>query len=193
MKVAVVILAAGAATRMQSIKQLLPYKNSSLLGNAIQSAIESKASATICVLGANAEVIQKTIEKEAVSITINENWASGLGSSIAHSVNFGEKHFQEIEGIVFTLADQPFVSSEYINLMLDAALDTEKIYASQYPETIGVPVLFPKKYFKDLKKLEGEQGAKKLLQIYQHQVIPVSPDFINLDIDTPEDYKKIKH
>ncbi len=193
MKVAVVILAAGVATRMQSIKQLLPYKDSSLLGNAIQSAIESNASATICVLGANAEIIQKTIEKEAVSIIINENWASGLGSSIAHSVNFVEKYFPDIEGIVFTLADQPFVTTKYINLILDTALDSEKIYASQYPETIGVPVLFPKKYFGDLKKIEGEQGAKKLLQIYQHQVIPISPDFINMDIDTPEDYKKIKH
>lgn len=193
MKVAVVILAAGAATRMQSIKQLLPYKDSSLLGNAIQSALLSNASATICVLGANAAIIQKVIKKEAISITTNDNWAEGLGSSIAHSVNFVEKQFPEVEGILFTLADQPFVTAKYLNLILENTLDAVKICASQYQDTIGVPVLFPKKYFVDLQKLEGEQGAKKLLTIYQHQVITVSPDFINLDIDTPEDYKKLKH
>lgn len=191
MKVAIVVLAAGAATRMQRIKQLLPYKNSSLLDHAIHSAKCSNASDIICVLGANAVKIQKGIKIETISITINENWASGLGSSIVHGVNYVEKHFPEIEGILFTLADQPFVTTKYLNLILDIAVDAEKIYASYYHDTFGVPVLFPKKYFEDLKKLEGEQGAKKLLQIHQHQVIPVVPDFINLDIDTQEDYEKI--
>ena len=100
-----------------------------------------------------------------------------------------EDFYKEAQEL-FTLADQPFVTAKYLNLILENTLDAVKICASQYQDTIGVPVLFPKKYFVDLQKLEGEQGAKKLLTIYQHQVITVSPDFINLDIDTPEDYKK---
>ncbi len=191
MKIAVVVLAAGAATRMQSIKQLLPYKNSTLLENALYNGLNSNALITICVLGSNAEIIQKNIVANSVFITINENWASGLGSSITHSVNFIESHFTDIDGILFTLADQPFVTSKYLNSIIEKASNPEKIYASQYHDTFGVPVLFPKMFFKDLKKLDGEQGAKKLLQVYQHQVIPILLDFVNIDIDTPEDYKKL--
>lgn len=191
MKAAVVVLAAGAATRMQSIKQLLPYKDGTLLESALVTAKKSYAQVTICVLGANATLIQNTIDFDSVFVTVNENWANGLGSSIAHSIRFMEEQFPTIEGVLFTLADQPFVSSDHLNIIIEKANDSDAIYASYYQETLGVPVLFPKKYFYDLKNLTGEQGAKKLIQLYHEQVIPIPTSFSNSDIDAPEDYSQL--
>ncbi len=191
MKVAVVVLAAGAATRMQSIKQLLPYKQLTLLENALNTANQSQAEMTICVLGANATHIQNSVDFNSVVVTVNENWADGLGSSIAHSIHFMEQQFPTVEAVLFTLADQPFVNSDYLNTIIEKAIDPAKIYASNYQDTLGVPVLFPKKYFDDLKHLTGEQGAKKLIQFNREAVIPISTPFSNLDIDTPEDYSQL--
>ena len=57
--IAMVILAAGAATRMQAIKQLLPWKKTTLLGNAIEQGLQSNVDKVYVVLGANASKIKK--------------------------------------------------------------------------------------------------------------------------------------
>lgn len=189
MKTAIVVLSAGASSRMNKIKQLLPYKATTLLDNALKTASESGAAVTICVLGANAELIQECKIPEEVIVTININWAEGLGTSISHSVNFLEQHFPDIEAILFTLADQPLVSSDFLNRILDLA-SSDKIVATKYEDSLGVPALFPKAYFADLENLKGNQGAKQLLNL--NRVIAIIPDFVNVDIDTEEDYSRLK-
>ncbi|MNU05940.1 MobA-like NTP transferase domain protein [compost metagenome] len=55
-------MAAGASSRMQKTKQLLLYNGKSLLENASECTVKSKADATVCVLGAHAEgIIKKTL------------------------------------------------------------------------------------------------------------------------------------
>ena len=55
--IAVVILAAGESSRMQQSKQLLPWGTSTLLGNAINEALESNSEKVYVVLGAKVPVI----------------------------------------------------------------------------------------------------------------------------------------
>jgi molybdenum cofactor cytidylyltransferase len=63
--------------------------------------------------------------------------------------------------------------------------------ACAYDNTIGVPALFDKKYFNDLLSLNGEAGARKLLQQFRDDVAIVDFPGGTADIDTPEDYQKI--
>lgn len=191
MKTAIIILAAGAATRMQKVKQLLPYQKTTLLEHAITTAKHSLAQITICVLGAHKTIIKEKIQDTAITIN-NTEWESGMGSSVAKGVQAALALAPDVDAVVFTLADQPFVTSAFLNLLQEKAVQhPSNIIAARYQQTLGVPVLFPKKYFKDLLELTGEQGAKKLLSVYSAAVIAVIPDFENIDIDTPEDYLKL--
>src|SRR5680860_1232621 len=81
--IAIVILAAGASSRMGQAKQLLPWEDTTLLGNAIRKAKASDANSVIVVLGANAESIRMEISESQIIIIENPIWASGLGTSIA--------------------------------------------------------------------------------------------------------------
>jgi molybdenum cofactor cytidylyltransferase len=58
-KIAIIILAAGSSSRMGKIKQLLKFKDNTLLETAIEAATASNGNAVFCVLGAHSEIIKK--------------------------------------------------------------------------------------------------------------------------------------
>ncbi|MGC6431562.1 MAG: nucleotidyltransferase family protein [Jejuia sp.] len=191
--IAIAILAAGASSRMGSPKQVLKWGNTSLLEHAITNSKKSNAKEVIVVLGANNDTISSQITTDDVSVVINKEWEKGLGRSIASAVLY-VLDSNKVEGLLIVLADQPFVTSTYLNeMILTFNLNTGKIIATAYDsDRFGVPALFDKSYFEELSRLVGDEGAKAILKKYNHQVVVLSPDFQNWDIDTKEDYKRLK-
>lgn len=188
MKSAILILAAGSSSRMGTPKQLLPYKKTTLLGYSIEQAKHIGPKHVFCVLGANAEMIEKSIEKYQIETIYNPDFKHGLSSSIVIGVNILQHNF---DTILIMLADQPNVDANYLNKIIKTSKENpSKIIASNYQGKIGVPAIFPKKYFKNLLFLEGDKGAKELLNNHQSEVIKMKP-FNLTDIDTKEDYQNL--
>ena len=102
----ILILAAGSSTRMGQPKQLLPWKNSTLLGNTIETA-KALTKNILVVLGAHAELIEEKLPKD-VNRIINIGWNSGMGSSIALGVQQLERALGP-ERILILLVDQPLI------------------------------------------------------------------------------------
>ncbi|MEM6376749.1 MAG: nucleotidyltransferase family protein, partial [Bacteroidota bacterium] len=68
------------------------------------------------------------------------------------------------------------------------------IISAAYQDTLGVPAIFPKTYFQDLKMLQEQAGAKKIIKKYQNFVIPFPCPEAAFDIDTEADYTHLlKH
>jgi len=185
-KIAILILAAGNSSRMGTVKQLLPYKQTTLLGWSIKQAQKSKACDIYCVLGANTEIIKKQIDNSSIKIIINPNYKDGLSTSIVFGVNYLMD--KKIDSVLIILADQPNINSNYLNeMIITSGVNPEKIIASNYENKIGVPAIFPKHYFNQLLNLKGDKGAKKLLNKQSSEVIKMKP-FNLIDIDTKKDY-----
>ncbi len=188
-KIAILILAAGEASRMGSIKQLLPWKNTTLLGNAIKNAKETKTDVYL-VLGANAAEIEKEIKEDVFTI-INSNWNIGLGSSIACGVAFIGMGTEEYDGVLIMLADQPFIDGNYLAKLTGLFSKKEKgIVATNYGNKLGVPAIFSKTYFKELQRLNNDFGAKDILKTNIADTISIDAKGKEKDIDTPEEYTK---
>ena len=194
MNIAVVILAAGKASRMGSVKQLLPYKNSTLLQFVINQALNSKASKVYCVLGANANIIKEKTQDRDVTFIHNSNWETGISSSIVSAVN----HLQNLEilpdAALIMLVDQPNVDSNYINELINLHQKYQDlIIASVYGNINGVPAIFPSNYFENLLKLKGDKGAKVFLNRNEETVIRLVSKVTEIlaDIDSPEDYQRL--
>tara|TARA_R110000751_G_scaffold174236_1_gene280614 strand:+ start:272 stop:853 length:582 start_codon:yes stop_codon:yes gene_type:complete len=186
MNVAILILSAGSSTRMGTTKQLLPIGNKTLLGLSIENALQTNAKKVFCVLGSNAENIKNSISQYDIEIIINPNFKEGLSSSIVEGLNHIEN--SNFDSVLIMLSDQPKVDSNYINLLiLSSEKNPTQITASQYEKTIGVPAIFPKKFFKQLQQLEGDKGAKDFLNTHKAQVISIKSDKL-IDIDTQDDY-----
>lgn len=190
--IAIVILAAGASSRMGQAKQLLPWQDTTLLGNAIRKAKASDANSVIVVLGANAEAIRKEIFPNQIKIVENQNWAWGLGSSIACGMGFLIKEADKPNGILVMLADQPLIDTAYLNTMMTAFNpEQEMIIATAYGNRAGVPALFSQYYFNKLTELDDDFGAKKIIDGDKKNVSILNPGQITDDIDTISDYKKL--
>ncbi|MCB4808257.1 nucleotidyltransferase family protein [Tamlana sp. 62-3] len=189
--IAVVVLAAGASTRMGEPKQLLPWKNSTLIAHTIETVLQVNCKNVYVVLGANFDLISSEIKDYPISILNNELWHEGLGTSIAFSINFILNSDINIDAVLFVLADQPFIDSDYINKMITGYnVDNKSIVATYYSDKkIGVPVLFDKLYFKYLKRLQGDEGAKHIIKDHEYAIKTLIPPNKNVDLDTKEDYQ----
>jgi len=186
----IIILAAGSSTRMGKAKQNLVFKGQTLLQTVIKTALAAQIEVVTVVLGANGQAIAPTIETTNVHVFLNPQWKSGMGSSISYGLKELLKIQPELSSVMFLLTDQPLVSSVFIRQLIEIAAP-EKIIASAYNATIGPPVLFDKAFFDDLLKMQGNEGAKKVLQKYAQAVVEVRFPDGAFDIDTPEDYNRL--
>lgn len=189
-KTAILILAAGNSSRMGKTKQLLPYKNATLLEWAIEQAQKSVVKNVFCLLGANKEVIEKQLTSNAIETIYNPNYKDGLSTSIVKGIEFLLNY--NFDSVLIMLADQPHVTSEYLNSLIEASKNNpSKLIASNYQGSVGVPAIFPKNYFNDLLDLKGDKGAKNFLLQQNNNVIKVNSTQNLLDIDTSEDYQHL--
>ena len=185
-RLAVIILAAGEASRMGRPKQLLPWKNTTLLGNAINLA-KSLTPDVLIVLGAHADQIkQHGLNTDFVT---NEDWQSGMGSSLAYGVKQCTDRYEPAH-ILVMVVDQPLLGIEhYKHLWTLQLLSTNKIIASSYAKGAGVPAIFPKQFFESLMTLNADFGARKLMKAHKHSLVTVENKGETLDLDTPPDYE----
>lgn len=182
---AVVILAAGTSSRLGEItKQLLVYKNETLLKIAIKKAFEISKDVFV-VLGHEKEKCEKELEDFDVNILYNPNYKKGMGSTLS----FGIKHTKEFNYTMVMLCDQPFIPLSHFQA-LKKNIQNQNIIASLYEKnkSAKVPAIFPKKYYEKLLKLDADFGAKEILQKESCINIQLEKDFC-MDIDTFEDIK----
>jgi molybdenum cofactor cytidylyltransferase len=200
--VGLIILAAGASTRMGTPKQLLAYRGCSFIRHMVEVAIcasqQRFAIASVCqpiavVLGANAERIKPEISQLPVQIVENQQWAEGMSSSIRVGLEALNAVNQNLDAVAIALCDQPFVSSQLLDRILEAYRFTGKpIIASEYSGTLGVPVLFSRALFSELMALKSTEGAKQLIKKHIHEVLSVPFPEGAIDIDTPKDYEQFQ-
>ncbi|MBW4594513.1 MAG: nucleotidyltransferase family protein [Brasilonema angustatum HA4187-MV1] len=190
--IAIMILAAGASTRMGTPKQLLLYQKRSLVQYITEIAIASVCKPVVLVLGAYSEQIRPQINHFPVSIVENLDWACGMSTSINSGIQFLHNLSQKFEAVVILVCDQPFLSPQIINQLVDAYYSTKKpIIACEYAGTLGVPAVFSKRFFSELAELQGTSGAKKVINNNLTQVFSLPFAQGEIDIDTPKDYEQL--
>ena len=189
MPCALILLAAGASTRMGRPKQLLPmYGNRPLLRHVVESALSEPVSPIIVVLGANAAAIAPCLDGLAVTIVVNTDWAEGMGSSLRCGLEALIATAPPVQNVIVTLADQPDLpAGHFVRLIETQRTAAQPIIASECEGVRGPPVLFTAQFFPALCALRGDTGARALLREHAHEVAAVALPAAR-DLDTPADY-----
>ena len=187
--VGAVLLAAGASTRMGSVKQLLPWKDSTLLEHAIKQISGVGVDSLVVVLGAHREQIHEQIDFTGIDVTVNSNWEKGMATSIAAGLEYLLKKTPDLQTVLIALSDQPLLDIKYYKLLLNNSLEN-KLIASSYSGNLGVPAVFDRDYFSNLLNLKGQQGARKLLRGGSVPVASVEAGEWAVDLDTPKSYNQ---
>lgn len=184
-KVASLILAAGASTRMGQAKQLLPYNNTTLLNHIVEQLKLGNVERTFIVLGAYADEIAEKSGLDPSDYFVFNDWENGMGSSLAFACSRITEE-SDFDALLITLADLPFVRSVDYEKLIQHFNTENDIVASEADDYVGVPAVFGKRYFEELKKLKGETGAKSIINKHREQVLLVKNEKAVWDVDTPE-------
>ena len=192
--IAVIILAAGSSSRLGEPKQLLEHDGKSLLQKAIDAAINAHTNPVIVVLGANADQISKEINKSKIQVIINSEWEEGMASSVRVGLNEVLFSSPSTEVVILMVCDQPYISPDLIKDLIDTYKQTgNPIVTCNYGEAIGPPALFHRSLFNELMELNGDVGARKIIQRHSDKVATVLFTKGKIDIDTKEDYDALKN
>jgi molybdenum cofactor cytidylyltransferase len=188
----IIILAAGASSRMGNPKQLLQFKKHSLLQHATSVALAANANPVIVVLGNNSDSLLTEISAKKTDIVFNEKWKEGIASSIRYGLYRLQEIYPATNSALLMVCDQPFVTTALLNSLIHTQKETGKsIVASAYDDAIGTPALFHKSLFPQLLSLSGDTGARKIIQQHPEQVAKVSFPQGGIDIDTATDYERL--
>jgi molybdenum cofactor cytidylyltransferase len=188
----IILLAAGASSRLGKPKQLLLYKGKTLLQHGIQVAVDTGSKAIVAVLGANADFLIKETANQAIEVILNKDWNEGMASSIRCGIKYLQEKEPEVDAAIIMVCDQPYVTTQLLtDLVIKYQATGKPIVASSYENNQGTPALFDKTIFAALLELKGDVGAKKIMKENSGIVELVKFPLGNIDIDTNENYEEL--
>lgn len=188
-KVAGVILAAGDSSRFGRNKLLVDWHGTPLIRHIAEQAIDSKLTEVLLVVGYEAKLILKAVKGLPLKYVENRFWENGQSSSIIVAM---EKIGREIAGACFLLSDQPFISSNLIDELINAFQDSSMdILMPYYENRRSNPLIFSRTTFNVLKRLKGDEGGRQIIDQFKTQKIQWQDHRILKEIDTEADYQTL--
>lgn len=189
MKIGTIILAAGDSSRMGGEpKQLLIYKDQSLMRRVTESALALQRGPVVVVLGASRERIVPELAGLPVTLVDNPSWPTGQASSLKTGLAALYLTHKDIEAVLVLHTDQPLVSLGLLLHMLEVSKDDQKgIVACRYDTQLSVPALFKRDYIHELLHLEGDKGVKWVIVRHRDDCSEVPFEAGAIDLDSKRD------
>lgn len=190
--VTAVILAAGEGKRMGGVtKQLLPWGDTTVLGQTIRHARQTAVHHVLVVCGHAAQKIEAVAHAEGAEAIHNPHYAAG---EMLSSLQTAVRHLPKfVSAVLVMLADQPMVQPQTIDQILTAYWRGESdLIAPVHNGRRGNPVLIGQRYFDELLALPPGDAPRTLLRRHRHalHLVNVATDAIHRDLDRPEDYER---
>jgi len=185
-RVGAVILAAGNASRMGSLKQAEAWRGQALVERAVAAAAGLEP--IVVVLGAEAERVRRQVARGGVQFVVNERWQEGQSGSMRVGL---AAVAARCEAVVFLLADMPLVDGELIGRLVEAhRASLAPIVAPQAGGRWGNPVLFDRVTFEALAQVRGDRGGRAIFEQFPIMGVPADERSL-LDVDTAEDWQAL--
>jgi molybdenum cofactor cytidylyltransferase len=187
--ISAIILAAGESKRMGGKQKLLmPLEKTTILERTVDNYIDSEVSEVIVVAGLQAEEIKSLMINRRVRVVVNPDFHQGMSTSLTAGLN---EITGKSRGVMIALADQPFIDSRTINLLIrEFGTHGKGIVVPLYRGKRGHPVILSSKYKPELLALEGDIGARQILALNPDDILEVAVDCegVLMDIDTIGSY-----
>ena len=182
------VLGAGGSKRLGRPKQLLPYRDGTLLGHVVATARACRFDQTLVAIGGAAQDVRAGVDLSGVEVVVNDAYGEGCSSSIAAALAAVDPR---CDLLVLMLGDQPGVTAETVAALLAGRGDAE-LAVCRYDDGRGHPIAFARSVFGELAALHGDKGVWRLLDRGGDAVAEVRvAGAIPLDVDTLDDYEAV--
>jgi molybdenum cofactor cytidylyltransferase len=184
------ILAAGKSRRMGQPKLLLPFGEKTIIETIVEKVVSSRVDNTLVVLGSEREEVEQKIKNFPVQVAFNADYPNGMLSSVLCGLRTLP---EDTQAVVVVLGDQPSVSKEVIDKIVDAYQETGKgIVLPVFKKERGHPVIIDMKYKDEIERLSPDIGLRGTVYSHPEDILEVEVDTPNIlkDIDDEADYKR---
>lgn len=187
MKIGCALLAAGAGRRFGGGKLLYEVGGQSMIARALALYASIPFAARVCVTREEAREVQSLARDHGFSVAVNPDPERGVGTSVALATEALLQADPQLDGILFAVADQPYLTPDSVERLLTAfSKEQTSIAALSFYGTRGNPVVFPNDLFHELSALTEDVGGAKILQQHPERLRLVEADDAQelRDIDT---------
>jgi molybdenum cofactor cytidylyltransferase len=192
-RVAAILLAAGASSRMGHNKLLALINGKSMVRLAAENILASGIGELRVVIGKDKEQVLKELTGLRFEATVNHDYGQGLASSLRSGLRSLPS---DIDAVFVCLGDMPRIQPQTFGKLVAAFNPDEhrSICVPTHEGQRGNPVLWARQHFETLSKLEGDRGGRDLLRELIQEVaeVPVDDAGILIDADTPEALEKLQ-
>lgn len=189
-----VILAAGASSRMGRDKALLPWRGTTFVESAIHSLADTEL--ILVVAGDNAERMTALVSAAGAYLVRNPHPEQGQFSSLR--VGLREVLNRGRDAAIVTLVDRPAPDRKTVTLLKEAFLDSPRNIWAVVPEfegRHGHPVVFGREMLEAFLRAPADATARDVEHAHQEHIVylPVTDPLVVWNVDTPEDYERIRN
>lgn len=181
--IAGILLAAGRGRRFGSDKRLHPLGDGTPMAVAAAHKLVSLLPESYAVIGDDDVLLREQLEAVGIGVVPCSGSDRGIGASLA----CGVRASRDAEGWVIALADMPFVEAASIGAVADALAAGAELAAPVFAGRRGHPVGFARRFGDALCALDGERGARDLIERERRRLvlIQVADAGVLCDVDTP--------
>ena len=186
--VSAILLAAGASRRMGTCKQLLQLGGKTVIARCLETLLEGGADEVVVVVSPSGDEVERAVEAYPVRVVRNADSDGDMAASIRTG---REALSPEATGVVIALCDYPLVTSETISRLVEEhCLTPQGIIIPCHSDRRGHPPLIPRQL---LEELAGSLTLRDLLRANPQRIrhLGLSDAGVLIDMDTPEDYRRI--
>jgi molybdenum cofactor cytidylyltransferase len=188
--IAAVVLAAGMSARMGKPKQTMHLDGVPMLGRVLEVLRRTRVDQTVVVLGAGADKIRSQVKMTKEKVVINPAPRKGMSESLKLGIRSVER---EADAVLVVLADQPFLMAKTVDRLIDTYVESHAlVVVPVHRGHRGNPVLFDRAVYPQIMKIEGDVGAKSVVEGNKDNLVAVEVDDegVLTDLDTPSDYER---
>ena len=190
----VILLAAGSGSRFGGRKLLAPYSDGVLLDAALATALAAPVRGVILVTGADADDMAGVAYRHAeavgqsarLTVVHAADYAQGMGVSLATGARALPA---DTAGVFVLLGDMPRIPQGVFSSLKQVVLDGAPAAATTYRGQRGHPALIGKSLIAQLMNLQGDAGARSILQCLGDRLalVEAPDDGVLFDVDVPGD------
>jgi molybdenum cofactor cytidylyltransferase len=158
-----------------------------VLGTTLACVLASRLSLVVVTTAPLMAAAAETVAQRDIVLLSAAEAARGMGSTIAAGVGARA----DANGWLVLPADMPLVQPATLRAVADTLAEHAIAYA-QHAGRRGHPVGFGAELFSELVRLDGDEGARRLLARYPAQAVDVDDPGVLIDIDTVEDLERAR-
>lgn len=191
-RVTAVLLAAGLSSRMGDFKQLMPFRGATIVESCVETILSTSADDLVVVVGHRAREVEAAVSRFGVRVVENRDYALGMSTSAVAGVRAAG----EAEAAMICLSDQPQIPAAVFEAVLGAYRRTgARIVVPTIAGDTGHPVVFDLSLRDEILAVDPSAGGlRTVTYAHRDELLRVPVDTVSVldDIDTPDDYERLR-